>query len=791
MQLDPSVRKGSDAHRFELLVDAVTEYAIYMLDLDGFITSWNTGAERIKGYRAGDIIGQHFSRFFTPDDQAGGIPEKIMAEARAAGRHETEGWRLRKNGSRFWANAVLHLMRDDDGTPIGFAKITRDMTERVAAQDATREQDRRFRILVDGVVDYAIYMLDPSGLVTNWNLGAERLKGYSADEIIGQHFSRFYTKEERAIGIPGRVLDIAAREGRYEAEGWRVRKDGSRFWASVVVDAIFDPAGRLEGFAKVTRDITERRAAQDALRESERQFRLLVAGVTDYAIYMLDPNGIVVSWNAGAERIKGYKASEIIGQHFSRFYTERDRAAGLPVRALHAATQEGRFEAEGLRMRKDGALFWANVVIDPIRDEKRELIGFAKITRDITERRNAQKALQESESQRAHAQKMDALGKLTGGVAHDFNNLLMVVSGYIRTLKQTVADDPRATRAAEAIELAAKRGATLTRQLLTFSRRQTMNPTVFLPAQQVEAIRPMLASSLGGSVRLISSNDSDVWPVKVDASEFEFALVNLVLNARDATPAGGVISITAENVVLTRADTKAGVEGEFVALHVSDTGCGIAPDVLPNVFDPFFTTKQEGKGSGLGLSQVHGFAHQSGGTITVRTELGKGTTFTIYLPRANEEAGTTEFEPALERSVGGTVLLVEDNPGVAEVTVLMLKDLGYEVQAVSGPTAALEVVDSKSFDLVISDIVMPEAMDGLALARALRERRPGLPVLLATGYSEAATEAAGEFTVMRKPFQLADLSRIAARVIAESKQPLETNVVQLRARTLSVSEHKT
>jgi len=323
----------SERHRFDLVVDALSDYAIYLLDADGFITTWNAGAERIKGYKPGEIIGQHFSRFFTAEDQAAGLPEKILADARAVGRHESEGWRVRKDGGRFWANAIVQPVRDAHGTPIGFAKITRDITEREAAQNALIESERHFRMLVEGVLDYAIYMLDPSGVVINWNAGAERLKGYAADEILGQHFSRFYSKEERAAGFPAIVLATAAREGRYEDEGWRVRKDGSRFWASVVVDAIRDEAGQLQGFAKVTRDITERRAAQEALYESERQFRLLVGGVTDYALYMLDPNGIITSWNAGAARIKGYAAEEIIGQHFSRFYTERDRAAGIPARA--------------------------------------------------------------------------------------------------------------------------------------------------------------------------------------------------------------------------------------------------------------------------------------------------------------------------------------------------------------------------------------------------------------------------------------------------------------------------
>jgi PAS domain S-box-containing protein len=769
----------SDAHRLELLIDSIGDYAIYMLDPDGFITSWNTGAQRIKGYSAAEIIGQHFSRFFTPEDQAKRLPEKLLAAARTAGRHEAEGWRVRKDGTRFRANAILQSVRDEEGVLIGFAKITRDVTERVAAQDALLESERRFRMLVEGVVDYAIYMLDPSGVVTNWNTGAARLKGYTADEIVGQHFSKFYTKEERATGMPGRVLETAAREGRFEAEGWHVRKDGSRFWASVVVDAIRNKAGKLEGFAKVTRDITERRAAQDAMRESERQFRLLVAGMTDYALFMLDPNGIVTSWNAGAERIKGYAAEEIIGQHFSRFYTERDRAAGVPARALYTATHDRRFEAEGWRVRKDGSLFWANVVIDPIHDEQGELVGFAKITRDITERRETQIALQETQAQRAQAQKMEALGQLTGGVAHDFNNLLMVVSGHIRMIKKA-ADDPKITRAAEAIELAARRGETLTRQLLTFSRRQPFNPAVLALGERIEAFRSMMASSLGGTARLVVTIDPQVWPVKADASELELALVNIALNARDAMPGGGVIAVTAENVVLSRSDTKANVEGDFVALRIADTGSGIAPDLLPRVFDPFFTTKEVGKGSGLGLSQVYGFAHQSGGTVTIASELGRGTTVTLYLPRTHETADAAPAEPEVESAGGGMVLVVEDNPDVAEVSVSMLQQLGYKVQRVRDAAAALEAVGGKSFDLVVSDIVMPGAMDGLALARAIRERKPDLPVLLVTGYSNVAGEAGTEFVVMRKPFQLADLSRAAARMIAEAKQPPNSNIVRLR-----------
>jgi signal transduction histidine kinase/CheY-like chemotaxis protein len=423
-------------------------------------------------------------------------------------------------------------------------------------------------------------------------------------------------------------------------------------------------------------------------------------------------------------------------------------------------------------VRKDGTCFWANVVIDAIRDEQGRLVGFAKITRDITERREAQMILQTTQAQLAQSQKMEALGQLTGGVAHDFNNLLMVVSGNISTIKKTAPDNPKILRAAEAIALAGKRGEALTRQLLTFSRRQSLNPVVVSLHEAIEAIRTLLASSIGTLVKLETRIPSDIWAVELDPNELELAVVNLVLNSRDAMPQGGVIIITAANRQLKRNDFAAQREGEFVALKVSDTGCGIPEDILSKVFDPFFTTKQTGKGTGLGLSQAYGFAHRSGGFIDIVSEVGRGTDVTLYLPRVHVERQKPSVkDDQFVYVTEGTALLVEDNPEVLRVSKMLLEQLGYRVAAVTGPEAALEAVDAARFDLVLSDIVMAGSMNGLDLARAIRQRRPDVPVILATGYSKAAEEAAAEFIVLRKPYDLAGLSRASAKLRAARPEP--------------------
>ena len=607
-----------------------------------------------------------------------------------------------------------------------------------------RDSERNFRLLVEGITDYAIYMLDPKGYITNWNAGAARIKGYAAEEVIGKHFSVFYTPEDRTAGRPEKALEIARAEQHFITEGWRIRKDGSRFFASVVIDPIYEN-GELVGFAKITRDITERRNALADLAESENQFKTLVGAVTDYALYMLDPSGIVSNWNAGGERIKGYSADEIVGQHFSRFYTPADQVAGRPARALKIARENGHYDEEGWRVRKDGSFFWASVVIDPIRNEAGELIGFAKITRDMTERKQAQEQMMQMQRQLAESQKFDALGQLTGGVAHDFNNLLMIISGNIHTIRRDNLN-PKSLRALQAIEVASQRAASLTKQLLTFARRQSVQPRPVGLADRLAELQDVLKSGMGASVALRLDIDPGVWNIVVDPTEFETALVNLAINARDAMPEGGVVTITARNRLAE----------QQVDVSVSDTGVGIPEDILPSVFDPFFTTKPIGKGTGLGLSQVHGFAHQAGGTVVIESKLGEGTTVTIRLPRGPEDAKAQVEQPSIAGS--GTVLLVEDNPDVALASTSFFEQLGYTVRWVSDASAALDEIERNGIDIVCSDIVMPGKFDGVTLAKTIRERKPELPILLTTGYSAAAVEVAGQFPILRKPYQLHELS---------------------------------
>ena len=500
-----------------------------------------------------------------------------------------------------------------------------------------------------------------------------------------------------------------------------------------------------------------------ALSEEQR-LRLLVSSVTDYAIYMLDSQGRVATWNPGAERFKGYSAEEIIGQHFSRFYTDDDRAGGEPERALQTALNEGKYEREAWRVRKDGSLMWAHVVIDPIYDDDGAHVGFAKITRDVTEKKRSQDELEQTREALAQAQKMQALGELTGGIAHDFNNLMTVIAGASDfLLKNRGLPEEKKKQYLQAIVDTTARAKSLTDHLLAFGRRQSLNPVVIDLAVRLDAFADMVSRMLGSVFTVKLDIQATAPLVEVDAAQLETALLNAVVNARDAMPGGGALTLALFDCMIGAEDA--------VCITVQDKGSGIPEEVLGRVFDPFFTTKAIGKGTGLGLSQIHGFAAQAGGAAEIESVQGVGTTLKIMLPRTTKDVADAAIaEQPSDLPQGLKVLLVEDNEQVRQFAAQLLADLQCKVETAESGTEGLAKAMAGDWDLVFSDVVMP-GLTGVQMAMEIEEQRPGLPVLLATGFSdELLGENSRRFAVVRKPYDVTALANAISVVLEASRR---------------------
>jgi PAS domain S-box-containing protein len=487
---------------------------------------------------------------------------------------------------------------------------------------------------------------------------------------------------------------------------------------------------------------------------------MLVESVVDYAIYMLDPTGRIVSWNAGAERIKGYTAKEIIGRHFSTFYTPEDRANGVPETALTTAREQGKYEKEGWRVRKDGTRFWASVVIDAIREPSGRLVGFAKVTRDMTERRKSEEALAAAQAALFQAQKMEMVGQLTGGVAHDFNNLLTVIVNALDGLSRPMVDEARRRRLIESAQRSAERGAKLTQQLLAFSRKQPLRPKSNHVNRLIGEFEAVLRRAIGELVYVKLEMAPGLPGVMVDAAQFEATILNLMVNARDAMPLGGRLRIITGYEVRAEGDATIGIPaGRWVSIAVQDDGTGMSEEVRSRAFEPFFTTKEPGKGSGLGLSQVYGFVTQSGGHVQIESRLGQGTRVTLYLPAHGEATDEADIVP---RSGIATVLVVEDDPEVLDAAVDMLRSVGYSVLTAPDALGAIDVLRrGQPVDVLFTDIVMPRGVNGVELARAATKIRPGLKVVLASGYPVAALSAdyglSDEFAFIAKPYRWSEV----------------------------------
>jgi PAS domain S-box-containing protein len=620
--------------------------------------------------------------------------------------------------------------------------------------------EERFHQLIDAITDYAIFMLDATGRITTWNAGAERNKGYAADEIIGKHFSVFYTAEDRENGKPEKVLEAVRRDGRFEDEGWRVRKDGSRFWANVVITVLRDWNREVIGFAKVTRDLTGKRAADEELHASEERFHQLVDAVTDYAIFMLDATGHVTTWNAGAQRNKGYEAREIIGKHFSSFYTAEDRASGKPEKVLEAVRRDGRFEDEGWRVRRDGSRFWANVVITVLRDQNGEPIGFAKVTRDLTAKRaaeenqkelvRAQLAREAAEMARKEMERVNRVkDEFLATMSHELRTPLNAITGWSVILQKKPREESKLERGLEVIERNARAQTRLIGDLLDVSR--IINGKLLLTSVKTEILPVIVAAAdvvrpaaEGKGVRLVVDVDPDVGSMMADADRLQQVLWNLLTNAIRFTARGGRVTVTGDRV------------SSGIKICVRDTGVGIAPEHLPHIFERFkqidsSTTRSSG-GLGLGLAIVRHLVEAHGGSVEAASEgIGHGTTVTVALP-IRAVSTFPQDARAIEAAVpdacvanfpGVSVLVVDDEPDSLEVLREVLEGAGAKVTTAASAREAFDIIDRGGpFALIISDIGMPE-IDGYSFIRRIRSGESGasVPAIALTAYARASDAA--------------------------------------------------
>jgi PAS domain S-box-containing protein len=653
------------------------------------------------------------------------------------------------------------------------------VNRKAPASTTFAEAQEHFRLLVAGVEDYAIFLLDADGHVMSWNAGAERIKGYEAQEIIGKHFSIFYRPEDVQSGHPRRELEIARREGHYREEGWRVRKDGTLFWASVVLNAVRDSDGEISGYLKITRDLTDRRQADEALRQSEARFRLLVDSVEDYAIFMLDPQGHVASWNRGAERIKGYRADEILGRHFSAFYSPEDVRSGHPLHELAVARSEGRYEEEGWRVRKDGSLFWADVTITAVRDDTGTLRGFAKVTRDLTQRRESeQQQLQlfREQAARVEAERTNQIkDEFLAVLSHELRTPLNAIVGWAHLLRAPDRLPPeQVTRGLEAIERNATIQTQIVSDVLDISR--ITSGKVRLSPRGVD-VRDVVTAAVDTTrlaaeakrIDLRTTLPADPQFAWADADRLQQVVLNLLSNAVKFTPSGGRVDAT-----LATRDSR-------IELTVRDTGIGMAPEFLPHVFETFrqadSSSSRSHGGLGLGLAIVKRLVELHGGEVRAQSEgEGRGTVMSFTLPvlpvtgaavaaHSGEAAATTRLD-------GLSILLVEDHADSRDLLTAILEGLGAAVYSAASAAEGLALLRKARPDVLVSDLEMP-GESGYVLIQKIRALPPeagGLtPAIALTAYVRADERmqalAAGFQAHLAKPALPEQLAASIAAVV--------------------------
>ena len=632
---------------------------------------------------------------------------------------------------------------------------------------------------IASVRDCAILLLDPEGRVQSWNDGAGLVTGHRAAEIVGQRLACLYAPEDVAAGRPGRHLESAARDGRHEAVGHCVRRDGSRFRANLVITAISGEDGRLCGFGAILRDVSARLEAEDQAKAEATRLRRLIDTVLDTVVdglVIINRRGVIQSYNKACVSLFGYSVEEVLGRNVKILMPEPYHSEHDGYIAAHIETGVARIIGAGREVvgrRKDGSTFPMELAVGELPQGGEQ--AFVGIIHDLTERREAEK----QRDQLRQAQKMEAVGQLTGGLAHDFNNLLAIIVGNLDLLREIRHDDLVTEELVRDALESALRGADLTRRLLAFARRQPLQPERADINEVIGAIVRLLTRTLGEDIAIELALSPTVWPVQIDRGQFEAAIANLATNARDAMPRGGTLLIDTRNGQIDAAAAAEHGElapGEYVIIEVSDTGCGMPPEIFARIFEPFFTTKEQGKGTGLGLSMVFGFMKQSGGHITVHSEPGRGTTFRLFLPRFEAAANGKSERGVTPAWRGGseTILVVEDNAGLRRIVVRQLNEAGYHVLQAPDAAEAMELIEGpEPIHLLLSDVVMPGEMDGRDLARASLRRRPLIKVLLTSGFPGARLGPdAGSpgARLLIKPYRKEELLRTVREVIDDPIQ---------------------
>jgi PAS domain S-box-containing protein len=759
--------------RFRLLVESVKDYGIFMLDLRGTVVSWNQGAERISGYTASDIVGRHFSIFYPPEEIARGRPECELEAATEQGRFEEQVWRLRKDGSRYWSEVVITPLHDGRGELAGFAKVTRDLTEREQAESAARRHSVVFDTIGDGVL-----VMDLDGRITDMNPAAEALFGYDKGDLVGRlvvtlHHPSLGGKREEMIQASLR------RDGRWSGELPFQRKDGSEGVADVVVVAQRDEFGTPNAWIGVNRDITARRRAEERLAES----RALLADAEELAhvgSWALTVGSTSITWSDELYRIMGLapQSEGITRESFLARVHPDDRS--LVHQAFVQLHEKGEAPPIEFRIiRPDGTERVIQARGRAHRDDVGRIMRLIGSAQDVTDRVETEREYRRLEEQLRQSQKMEAIGQLAGGVAHDFNNLLTVIKAYSGMVVDRLDESNPLRSDVVEIQRAAGRAASLTQQLLAFSRKQTLQPRILDLNVVSRELEPMMRRLITDDIQIVVRQAAAIGRVKADPVQIEQVLINLVVNARDAMPSGGVLTIETANAELDEAYQgrhAVVVPGSYVMVAVSDSGIGMDAMTRSRIFEPFFTTKAPGKGTGLGLSTVYGIVKQSSGYIWVYSEPGLGTTFKMYLPRLEEDEITAATaEQAVIAPLAGSeiVLLVEDEPAVRSLARRILERNGYTVlEAHDGPDA-LRVADQykQPIQLLVTDMMMPE-LSGRDVWMALRSKRAELRVLFMSGYTNDDMIRRGLLdqgaAFLQKPFTAADLAR-AARTVLDAR----------------------